>query len=50
LLYLSRYPCPPLLNEEDDEDGNIAMLRRQFAVLQLKLNNMYERVAESEIG
>jgi predicted nuclease with TOPRIM domain len=37
-------------SEEEEEEGNeIKELREQLATLKLKLNNMDERVAESEI-
>ena len=36
-------------NDEEEEKDNIAVLREQLAALKLWLNNMDERVAESEI-
>ena len=36
-------------NDEEEEKDNIAVLREQLAALKLRLNNMDERVAESEI-
>ena len=35
--------------EEEEEKDDIATLREQLAALKLRLNNMDERVAESEI-
>ena len=35
--------------EEEEEKDDIAALREQLAALKLRLNNMDERVAESEI-
>ena len=35
--------------EEEEEKNDIAALREQLAALKLRLNNMDERVAESEI-
>ena len=35
--------------EEEDEKDNIAALREQLAALKLRLNNMNERMAESEM-
>ena len=36
-------------DEEEEEKDDIAALREQLAALKLRLNNMDERVAESEI-
>ena len=36
-------------DEEEEEPNNIASLREQLAALRLRLNNMDERVAETEI-
>ena len=36
-------------NEEEEEKDDITALREQLAALKLRLNNMDERVAESEI-
>ena len=36
-------------NDEEEEKDNIAILREQLAALKLWLNNMDERVEESEI-
>ena len=36
-------------DEEEEEENDIAALREQLAALKLRLNNMDERVAESEI-
>ena len=35
--------------EEEEEPNDVASLREQLAALQLRLNNMDERVAEAEI-
>jgi len=36
-------------DDEEEERSDIAALREQLAALELRLNNMDERVAESEI-
>ena len=36
-------------DEEEEEPNDVASLREQLAALQLRLNNMDERVAETEI-
>ena len=36
-------------SDEEEERSNITALREQLAALELRLNNMDERVAESEI-
>ena len=36
-------------DEEEEDPTDVASLRAQLAALQLRLNNMDERVAESEI-
>ena len=58
---VQRFTSPPLIrgtpeihaytdsDEEEEEKDNIAALREQLAALKLRLNNMDDQVAESEI-
>ena len=43
------YACTDSDDVEEEENDDIAALREQLAALKLRLNNMDERVAESEI-